>query len=57
MEEQKLSQGSDRDIKTIFENHKCENSDCIICIEYMRRFNPKRLVDLMIDEDPEVNNA
>lgn len=46
----------DEELIFIFENHKCTNdSSCEICIQYMERFNPDRLIELGIDEDPMVN--
>lgn len=49
-------QMSDGQLSREFENHSCPGDDsCDICIEYMRRTNPDRLVDLGIDEDPRVD--
>lgn len=51
---QKVEDLTTDELLDLFEDHDCLQEECTLCIEYMTRFNPKRLIDLGIDEDPEV---
>lgn len=45
-----ISELTDDEVKDFFEGHKCAGEQCEICHEYMVRFNPDLLVEILFDE-------
>lgn len=48
---------TNEELLDLFDGHKCSQENCAICNEHMIRFNPKRLIELGVDEDPQLEEG